>query len=114
MNLNLFQPRSLVGIGQRGATHGLTQSHTAESGGVGAPCGLDVAQELAPSELRIGHDAKVLGTGQRRVTCIARLPGPDACKTGPGHKRHQLGKKRLAKIHEQSQKLSISFDLVDD
>ena len=98
---------SFVGIGQRGASHRLAQSHRVELGGVGTQCDLDVAQGLAPGELRVGHDAKVLGAGQHRNPRIARVARHDACKAGPRHKLHQLGKKRLAKIHWKSRKLSI-------
>ena len=62
---------------------------------------------LSPGQLRIGHDAKVLGAGQRRDSCIARVARNDASEARPGHKLHQLGEKRLAKIHEESPKKSI-------
>ena len=98
---------SLVGIGQRGATHCLAQSHRVELGGVGTQGGLDVAQGFALGQLRVGHDVKVLGAGQRRDPGVPRVTGYDACETGPRHKLHQLREKRLAKIHGQSPKKSI-------
>ena len=53
----------LFGIGKRGATYGLTRPHGVEFGGIGTQ-GADVAQKLAPGQLRVGHDAKVLCVGQ--------------------------------------------------
>lgn len=98
---------SLVGISQRGTTHCLAQSHCIEFGGVVAQCGFDVAQRFAPSQLRVGHDAKVLSAGQYRDSRVTRVTRNDASEAGPGHKLHQLGEKRLAKIHEKSPKKSI-------
>ena len=97
----------LVGVCQRGATHRLAQSHRVELGGVGSQRGLDVAQGFAPGQLRIGHDAKVLGAGQRRDLSVAGVTSDDASKAGPGYKLHQLGEKRLANIHKKFPKKSI-------
>ena len=77
-----------------------------ELGGIGPQRGFDVVQGFSPSQLRIGHDAKVLGAGQCGNPRIARVARHDACKTAPRHEVHPLSKKRLAKIHEQSPKLS--------
>ena len=77
-----------VGVCQRGAAHRLAQPHRVELGGVGTQSGLDVAQGFTPGQLRIRHDAKVLGTGESRHTGIARIALDDACKTHPGNKLH--------------------------
>src|SRR5665213_1322664 len=66
---------------------------------VGLQANLDVAQGLAPSELREGHDAKQIGATKRAHTCIALMPFNDACKGFPRHKLHHLRKQRLANVH---------------
>ena len=91
----------LVGSGQHGAAHCLMQSHRVELGSVGTPCAFDVAQGLAPSELRGGQNA--FGAGQCRDPCIACVARHAACKAGPSYERHQLGGNVLPRFMSDSQ-----------
>ena len=43
----------------------LAKAHVVELGGLRRQAGLDVAQALAIGQLREGHGAELLGTGQR-------------------------------------------------
>jgi len=60
---------------------------------------LDVAQALAPSQLRKCHRTELLGTTQRPNASDAR----EAC---PRHEVHDLGEQRLANIHASSSGMS--------
>ena len=63
--------------------------------------------EQLKSLTTLGHDAKVRCAGQCRCPRVTRVACINACKAGPGHKLHQLCKKRLAKTHEKSPIKSI-------
>jgi len=97
---------SFVGIGQSGSTHCLTQTHTVELGRIGAQRGLNIAQRFAPGELRIGHDAEMLGAGKSRNPRVPRVASHDPREAGPGHEVHDLREKRLSRIHNTFPKLS--------
>ena len=97
---------ALVGIGQCGAPYGIAQPDGVELGSVGAQRDLDIAQRLAPRQLRVGHDAKVLGTAQRADANVSRVACHDAREAGPRHILHHLRKQRLAGIHMQLPELS--------
>ena len=96
----------LVGIGKRGATHCLAKSHPIKLGRVRPKCGLDIAQRLSPSDLCVGHDAKVFGARQHHGAGVARVARHDAREARPGHKLHELRKQRLASVHCNLPKLS--------
>jgi hypothetical protein len=49
----------------------------------------------------------VLGAGQSRYARITRVAINNSRKAGPGDEFHQLGEKRLAKIHDKPPKKSI-------
>jgi hypothetical protein len=66
---------------------------------VGFQANLDVAQRLAPGELRKGHDAKQVRATKRPHTRIPLVPRDDASKGFPRHKLHHLRKQRLAHVH---------------
>ena len=92
----------LVGIGQRGAFDRRAKSHRVEFGGVGGQADLDVAQALAPGELREGHRTKLLGARQRAHTRVASIPMHDAREARPRYELHDLSEQRLANIHMNS------------
>ena len=75
----------LVGIGKRGAMHCLAKSHPIKLGRVRPKCGLDIAQRLSPSDLCVGHDAKVFGARQHHGAGVARVARHDAREARPGH-----------------------------
>ena len=87
-----------VGIGQRGAFDRRAKPHRIELGGVGGQAALDVAQALAPGELREGHRTKLLGARQRANTRVASISMHDARAARPRYELHDLGEQRLANI----------------
>src|ERR1035441_6797475 len=58
-------------IGKFGTCRRRGNTHVKQLGMVGLQANLDVAQRLAPSELRKGHDAKQIGAAERTHTRIA-------------------------------------------
>jgi len=86
-------------IGQRGAGRRRGNAHVKQLGLIGFQANLDVAQRLAPGELREGHDAEQIGAAQRAYSRVAIVPFDDACEGFPRHKLHPLRKQRLAHIH---------------
>jgi hypothetical protein len=91
-----------VGIGQRGALDRRTKAHRVELGRIGRQAHLDVAQALAPGQLREGHRAKLLRTRQRARTGVAGVAMHDARKARPWHELHDLGEQGFANIHAHS------------
>lgn len=75
------------------------EPHVEQLGLIGRQKGLDVAQRLAPRELRKGHHAKQLGAAQRTHTRIALVPVDDSTKGLPRHELHDLREQRLAHVH---------------
>jgi len=66
---------------------------------IGCQARFDVAQGLAPSQLREGHHAKQVGAVQGTYTCIAAVTVDDAAKGLPRDVLHDLRKQRLAHVH---------------
>jgi hypothetical protein len=86
-------------IGQRGAGGRRGNAHVKQLALVGFQTNLDVAQRLAPGELREGHDTKQVGAAERAHSRIALVPFDDASKGLPRYKLHHLRKQRLAHVH---------------
>ena len=86
-------------IGKCGTCRRSGNAHVKQLGMVGIQANLDVAQRLAPGELRKGHDAKQVGATKRTNTRIALVPFNDAPKGLPRNKLHHLRKQRLAHVH---------------
>jgi hypothetical protein len=86
-------------IGERGTGRWRGDTHVKQLGLVGFQTCFDVAQGLAPSELRKGHDAKQVGATKCSHTGIALVPLDDASKGFPRHELHHLRKQRLAHVH---------------
>lgn len=64
-----------------------------------------VAHELLDSqEMRKGHGTKRLSTAQLSDADIVTVAIDDSSRTGLGHEFHELGKVRLANVHEQHPK----------
>ena len=85
-------------IGQRRARGHCAQAHvkqlgpTGWPGAIGRQANLDVAQGLAPCQLREGHHSKQIGTIQGAHTRIATVTFDDASKGLPRHVLHDLRK----------------------
>jgi len=59
---------------------------------------LDVAQTLAPCQLRAGHRTELLGARQCAYTRIAPIALHDAREARPRHELHNVREERLANI----------------
>ena len=92
----------LVGVGQRRSFDLRPKPHRVKLGGVRRQAGFDVAQALAPGQLRERHCPELLGAGQAAHASIPGVPLHDPRKAGPRYELHQLGKQRLAFVHSQS------------
>ena len=92
----------LVGIGQRRAMNAVTQSHRIKFACIGAKRHFDIAQTLAPSQLRKCHDSKLLCASHASHAGVAAVAIHDSTKARPRHELHNLRKKRLADVHEKS------------
>ena len=86
-------------IGQRSTSRHPLQSHMKQFGLIGHQANLDVAQGLAPSQLRKDHYPKQVGAVQGAHTRIAIVPFDDAPEVLPRHVLHDLRKQRLAHVH---------------
>ncbi len=89
----------LVRIGQRRALHRRAKAHRVELVGVGRQAQFDVAQALAPGQLRIGHGAELFSARQLAHARVAAMALHDARKAAPGYELHELSEKRLACVH---------------
>jgi hypothetical protein len=87
------------GVGQRRACRRRLHTHVEQLGSIGGQTRLDVAQRLAPSELRKGHDAEQVGTAQRAHARVALVPFDDAPEGLPRHELHHLREQRLPHVH---------------
>ena len=79
------------------------QAHVEQLGLIGGQASLDVAQGLAPRQLRERHHAKQIGAAQGAHTCIATVALDDAAEGLPWHVLHDLRKQCLAHIHASPQ-----------
>ncbi len=89
-----------VGIGEGRATDAGPQAHVIELGRLGGQTRLDIPQALAERELRKGHAAELLGTGEALDPMIAPVSTHKAMKRLPGRMIHDLGKEQFAAVHE--------------
>ena len=92
----------LVGIRQRRATHRVAQAHRVKFVRIGAKSHLDIAQALAPRQLRKRHHTKLFCTAQTANARVAAVTIDNPTKARPRHELHNLRKQRLADIHEKS------------
>ena len=95
-----------VGVGQRRTLDRRAKSHRVQLGRVRRQTGLDVAQALAPGQLRERHGAELLGAGQRAHAGVAAMALHDAREAGPRHELHDLSEQGLADVHAHLQRLS--------
>ena len=95
-------------IGQRRARRRRRDPHVEQLGPIGCQASLDVAQRLAPGELREGHDAEHLGTTQGTHARIAPISCDDALEGLPRHELHDLREQRLAYVHASLRVLQTS------
>ncbi len=79
-----------------------SKAHRVQLACVGRQADLDVAQALAPGQLRKGHGAKLLGTRQHSHARSASILMHDARKARPRYELHDLGEQGLANIHVHS------------
>lgn len=97
-------PVSLVQrIGQCRASRHASHPHVKQLGLIGSQADLDVAQGLAPGQLRKRHDSKQIGATERSYTSIASMTNDDAAKRFPWNVLHDLRKQRLAHVHASPQ-----------
>ena len=92
----------LVGVGQRRAMHRVAKAHRVKFVRIGAKRYLDIAQALAPRQLRKRHHTKLFCTAQTANARVAAVTIDDTTKARPRHEFHNLRKQRLADIHEIS------------
>lgn len=92
----------LVGIGQRRAMNAVTHPHRIKFARIGAERHFDVAQALAPSQLRKCHDSKLLCASHTPNAGVAAVAIDDSSKARPRNELHNLRKKRFADVHEKS------------
>ncbi len=92
----------LVGVGQRRAMHRVAQAHRVKFVRIGAKSHLDIAQALAPRQLRKRHHTKLFCTAQAANARVAAVTIDDPTKARPRHELHNLRKQRLADIHAKS------------
>ncbi len=103
--LGQFRPYSPVAlfkrIRQRGAANWLAEAHAIEFVGMGGQACLQVAQAFAPGELHEGHGPELLGAREGANAVVSLVSPNDSVEAGPWHPGHQLGEKRLARIHRR-------------
>lgn len=80
-----------VGIGQGGTSYWLAQPHVIELLGLRCETALDVALSLPVKELSEGHDAELLGAGQRADAMVAVISLHNAEEDRPRQEVHQFG-----------------------
>ncbi len=89
----------LVGIGQCGALDLLPESPVVKLGRLRREADLDVTQALAIGQLREGHHAKLIGSGERLHVAIAIAVIDNSVECFPWQEVHKLSEQRFAKIH---------------
>jgi hypothetical protein len=68
----------------------MAQAHCIKPVRIGAQRGFDIAQTLAPGQLRESHDAELLDASHATHTGVATMAIDDSDKAGPGHEFHEL------------------------
>ena len=91
-----------VGVRQRRPMHAVTQTHCIKLVGVGPKRRFDVAQALAPGQLRKRHHAKLFRATHAANAGVATVAIHDSPEARPGDELHDLRKKGLADVHESS------------
>ena len=86
------------------------QAHMEQLALVGRQTGFDIAQRLAPRQLRERHHAKQIGAAQGAHTRIAAVSFDDATEGLPRHILHDLRKQCLAHVHTSPQVLQTRND----
>jgi hypothetical protein len=94
-----------VRVGQCRTLHRMPETQAVTLARMSCQRGDQVAQTLPGCQLSKGHGAKLLRTAQSSDASVAAVAIDDSSHTGPRHKLHELGKDRLANVHEQLQKL---------
>lgn len=89
----------------RAGRHAL-QSHVKQFGLIGRKTNFDIAQGLAPRQLREGHHAKHVGATQGAHTGMATVALDDASESLPRRVFHHLRKQRLSNVHASPQVVS--------
>lgn len=87
-----------VRIGQRRAADSRTPPQVIELAGVGRQTGFDVPQTLAERELRKGHAAELLRTGEPLEAMLAPVSVDDAMKRLPRGMIHHLRQEQFADV----------------
>jgi hypothetical protein len=90
-------------IRQRGARRHVLHSRVKQLRAIGSEADFDVAQGLAPRQLRKGHHAKQIGAAQGAYTRITAMTLDDSPKGLPLNKLHDLRKQSLAHVHASPQ-----------
>ena len=96
----------LVCVGQRGAFDRRAKTHRMQLGRVGRQTGLDVAQALAPAQLREGQGAELFCARLAAHTGLAGLALHDAREARLRYELHDPGERRLACAPTQSSGMS--------
>ncbi len=90
-------------VRERGSGRYAAQAHMEQLALVGGQTGFDVAQRLAPCQLRESHHAKQVGATQGAHSRIAAVAVDDATECLPRHVLHDLRKQRFAHVHTSPQ-----------
>jgi hypothetical protein len=90
-------------IRQRRAGGYALQPHVKQLGVIGGQTNLDIAQGLAPRQLREDHHTKHIGAVQSAYSRISVVTFDDSAKGLPRHVLHHLRKQRLAHVHASPQ-----------
>ena len=90
-------------VRKRGSGRHAVQTHVKQFALVGGKTRLDVAQRLAPRQLREGHYPKQIGAIQGAHSSIATITIDDTSEGFPRHILHDLRKQRLAHVHASLQ-----------
>ena len=86
-------------VRERGSGRNTAQAHVKQFAVVGRQAGFDVAQRLAPRQLRERHHAKQIGAAQGAHSRISVVSVDDAAKGLPRNVLHDLRKQCLAHVH---------------
>ena len=90
-------------VRERRSSRYAAQAHMKQFALIRCQTGFDVAQRLAPRQLRKSHHAKQVGTIQGAHPRIAAVTVDDAPEGLPRHILHDLCKQRLANVHASLQ-----------
>ena len=97
-----------VRIGQGRAANRMAQTHAIQLARIRVQDGFDVAQALAPGQLREGHHPELLRAVEGTHAPIAVVALDDPRHARPRHELHKLREQRLAKVHAEAPRPSSS------